>query len=146
MGNSAVKPGEIAAIGLSGTMNGIIPVNGAGEALYPNITHQDTRAIPQLAAIEREITREEYYRRTGNRIDVHSSLLKAAWLRDELPEIYRETRFFLNTKDYLHGCLTGFTPIRPLTLRTTFSCGLPLSFRKFGIMFLHIYYRRILVS
>lgn len=97
----------IAVIGLSGTMNGCLPVDKRGNALYPNIIHADTRAVPQLAAIRAVIDEEAYYARTGNRIDVHYTLPKMLWLKANAPDIYRDTRWFLNTKDALYTFLTG---------------------------------------
>lgn len=102
-----IPPGEIAVIALSGTMNGIIPVDREGNALSPNITHQDTRTAGQCRQIAQEIPLAEFYRRTGNRIDPHSSLPKALWLKQTHPQLHAKTAAFLNTKDHLYGCLTG---------------------------------------
>ena len=109
-GRAAVEAGGaegIAAIGLSGTMNGCLPVDAMGNALHPNIIHADTRAVSQLDTLRAVIGEETYYQRTGNRIDVHYSLPKILWLKENLPDIYRKTRWFLNTKDAIHAFLTG---------------------------------------
>lgn len=98
---------RIAAIGLSGTMNGCIPLDDAGNALYPNIIHLDTRTEKQVARIASLFSDDEFYLRTGNRIDPHYSLPKILWLKDEEPDIYRKARWFVNTKDLLYGFLTG---------------------------------------
>lgn len=98
---------RVAAIGLSGTMNGCIPIDDNGEALYPNIIHSDTRAEPQLDRIRAEISEEAFYARTGNRLDVHYTLPKILWLRENHPEVYSRARWFVNTKDILYGWLTG---------------------------------------
>lgn len=98
---------RVAVIGLSGTMNGCIPIDGNGEALYPNIIHSDTRSEPQLAAIRAVISDWDYYARTGNRLDMHYTLPKILWLRENHPDVYRRTRWFVNTKDVLYGWLTG---------------------------------------
>ena len=98
---------SIAAVGLTGTMNGCIPVDAAGNALCPNIIHSDSRAWPQLAAIEAVISREEFHRLTGCRLDHHYMLPKTLWLREHRPEIYEKARWWLNTKDFLYGRLTG---------------------------------------
>ncbi|HML48363.1 MAG TPA: FGGY family carbohydrate kinase, partial [Clostridia bacterium] len=76
-GRTAVEAGGaegIAAIGLSGTMNGCLPVDASGNALYPNIIHADTRAVAQLDILRAAVGEETYYSRTGNRIDVHYTL------------------------------------------------------------------------
>jgi len=98
---------RVAAIGLSGTMNGCIPIDGAGDALYPNIIHADVRAEPQLAEIQGIISPAEYYQSSGNRLDMHYTLPKMLWLRQHRPDVFRRARYFVGSKDILYGFLTG---------------------------------------
>jgi xylulokinase len=49
----------------------------------------------------------DFYRLTGNRLDHHYTLPKILWLRKNRPAVYRDARWWLNTKDYLYGWLTG---------------------------------------
>ncbi len=102
-----VDPARIACIGLSGTMNGCIPVDADGNALHPNIIHSDSRAFAEIDDIARVISPADFYRLTGNRLDNHYTLPKILWFRKNRPEIYKKTRWWLNTKDYLYGRLTG---------------------------------------
>ena len=102
-----VNPERIACVGLSGTMNGCIPVTETGEVLHPNIIHSDSRAYAEIHDIANVISPEEFYRLTGNRLDNHYTLPKILWMRKHHPEIYQKARWWLNTKDYLYGCLTG---------------------------------------
>lgn len=102
-----VSPQRIACVGLSGTMNGCIPVDEAGKALYPNIIHSDSRTEAEVAQILKVIPFEDFYRLTGNRADTHYTLPKILWLKSHEPEVYRRARWFMNIKDYLYGCLTG---------------------------------------
>ena len=104
-----VDAARIAVVGLSGTMNGCIPVDAQGKALYDNIIHSDARAASSLAEIRAAISEGDFYRLTGNRIDFHATLPKILWLRRHCPEIYGRARYFLNTKDYLYSLLTGRT-------------------------------------
>ena len=62
---------RVACVGLSGTMNGCVPVDAAGHALHPNIIHSDSRAVTQLEAIRAVISPDDFYRLTGNRLDNH---------------------------------------------------------------------------
>ncbi len=102
-----VSAARIACVGLSGTMDGCIPVDETGKALYPNIIHSDGRSEAQVNEILEIITFDEFYRMTGNRPDTHYTLPKILWLKENKPEIYRRARWYLNIKDYLYGCLTG---------------------------------------
>lgn len=96
-----------AALVFSGTMNGCIPIDESGEALFANIIHSDLRAAPQVEEIKRLIPLRDYYAATGNRIDVHSGLPKYMWLKKNAPDIYTRAWKFVNIKDYLYGRLTG---------------------------------------
>lgn len=121
-----VDPADIACMGLSGTMNGCIAVDEDGGALYPNIIHSDSRAWREAREIEKVISRDEFYRMTGNRLDHHFTLPKILWMRRHLPDVYRRTRFWLNTKDYLYGRLTGrmgVTDYSDASLTTAFDLG-----------------------
>ena len=98
---------RIAAIGLSGHMNGCLAVSAAGEPLYRELIHADSRSVEERKDIQRRIGLENYYTLTGNRADEHLSLPKILWIQKNLPEVYRRTAFFINSKDYLRYRLTG---------------------------------------
>ncbi len=98
---------SVCVIGLSGTMNGCIPIDTDGKALHPNIIHLDTRAQKQVARISDTMGAEAFYAITGNRPDVHYGLPKMMWLRESMPEIYAKARWFVNTKDVIYAFLTG---------------------------------------
>ncbi|MDO4549403.1 MAG: FGGY family carbohydrate kinase, partial [Clostridia bacterium] len=102
-----VRPSDIACIGLSGTMNGLIAVDNGASALYPNIIHSDSRAWREVNIIREHISPEDFYRLTGNRLDHHFTLPKILWMRQNRPDIYKKARWWLNTKDYIYAHLTG---------------------------------------
>ena len=102
-----VSAQRIACVGLSGTMNGCIPVDAKGKALYPNIIHSDGRTEAQVQEILRVISFDDFYRMTGNRPDTHYTLPKILWLKENQPDVYRQARWYLNIKDFLYGSLTG---------------------------------------
>ena len=102
-----VNPQRIACVGLSGAMNGCIPVDEAGNALHPNIIHSDSRTEAQVAEIGKVINKYHFYTLTGNRLDTHYTLPKILWFKEKLPEIYNRARWFMNIKDYIYAHLTG---------------------------------------
>lgn len=107
-----VSPQRIACVGLSGTMNGCIPVSADGRALHPNIIHSDSRTEAQVEEIGRAVNKYHFYTLTGNRLDTHYTLPKILWFKQNLPEVYAKTRWFMNIKDYIYMRLTeraGFT-------------------------------------
>lgn len=98
---------SVCAIGLTGTMNGLVPIDKKGNALYNNIIHLDTRATQEVTEITERMGAQAFYAITGNRPDVHYGLPKLMWLKKHLPDIYSSARSFVNTKDVLYGFLTG---------------------------------------
>ncbi|MGI6526774.1 MAG: xylulokinase [Caldicoprobacterales bacterium] len=102
-----LNPAQVAVIGISGHMNGCIPLDEDGRVLYHNIIHSDSRTRPQCQFIEERIDFHSFYNITGNRLDPHYTLPKVIWLKEHHPDIYKRTRYFVNSKDYISYCLTG---------------------------------------
>lgn len=102
-----VNAQRIACVGLSGAMNGCIPVDENGNALHPNIIHSDSRTEAQVEEIGKHINKYHFYTLTGNRLDTHYTLPKILWFKENLPDIYRRARWFMNIKDYIYAHLTG---------------------------------------
>lgn len=98
---------SVCAIGVSGHMLGLLPVDHAGNPLAPSMIHADNRASDQAEKIRSVIGTNEIYRMTGNVLSPSASLCKALWLKENAPEIYARTAKFLQSKDYLNFRLTG---------------------------------------
>ncbi len=116
-----VSSQRIACVGLSGTMNGCIPVDADGHALHPNIIHSDSRTGAQVEKINGVINKYHFYTLTGNRLDTHYTLPKIIWFKENLPDVYRRAKWFMNIKDYIYGHLTGrfgFTEYSDASLTT----------------------------
>lgn len=97
----------ISCIGLSGHMNGMLPLSASGDPVFPEIIHSDNRSSSYCALIRERICDEDFYQITGNRIDSHLSLPKMLWFRDNYPELYKKTAWFIQSKDFIAGKLTG---------------------------------------
>lgn len=102
-----VDPQSIAAISFGAQSMGCLPVDKAGRALRPSIIHCDNRAAPQAEKLRHSISASEYYTVTGNPISPIYSLEKMMWIRDNEPEVYKNTYKFINAKDYIVARLTG---------------------------------------
>lgn len=98
---------SIAAIGITGAEGSLIPIDAAGNALHPNLIGADARAYKQVEEIQGHIATQEHYARSGNRINAHCALPKMLWLRQNQPEVYRQTRWFVHIKDVIYGFMTG---------------------------------------
>ncbi|MBQ8080534.1 MAG: FGGY-family carbohydrate kinase, partial [Clostridia bacterium] len=104
---SVLPAKDAEALVFTGTMNGMIPVDEKGEALYDNIIHSDIRTAEQVARIRALMPERAYYLLTGGRVSEHSGLPKYMWLKEHEPDIYRRAAHFVNIKDYLYGQATG---------------------------------------
>lgn len=98
---------KIAVIGVCGHMLGCVPVDSAGKPLANAMIHSDSRAYQQSEKISRLIGKEKLYEMSGNILDARSTLSKFLWLKEEQPEIYRNTAKILQSKDYLTAYMTG---------------------------------------
>ena len=56
-----LNPAQVAVIGISGHMNGCIPLDEDGRVLYHNIIHSDSRTRPQCQFIEERIDFHSFY-------------------------------------------------------------------------------------
>ncbi|KAF3885012.1 MULTISPECIES: xylulokinase [Nostocales] len=95
------------ALGLSGQMHGMVPLNGDGKAIRAAILWNDQRTGEAVAEIEATIPRQELIQRTGNPAITGFQLPKLLWLRSEEPQAYAQLWQILLPKDYLGYVLTG---------------------------------------
>ncbi|UBV42328.1 xylulokinase [Deinococcus taeanensis] len=102
-----------AALGLSGQMHGLVPLDAQGEVLRPALLWNDQRTGAQVAHMEARVPRAELVARTGNRAVTGFQLPKLLWLRDEEPGVYARLRHALLPKDYLGYALTGEMTAEP---------------------------------
>jgi xylulokinase len=98
---------DIAAVGLTGQMHGLVMLNGAGEVLRPAILWNDQRTAAQCDAIRARIGRERLIAISGNDALTGFTAPKILWVRDEEPEVYARTRHILLPKDFIRLRLTG---------------------------------------
>ncbi|OUL18644.1 xylulokinase [Nostoc sp. RF31YmG] len=95
------------ALGLSGQMHGMVPLDAEGKAIRPAILWNDQRTGKAVEAIEAAIPRQELIQRTGNPAITGFQLPKLVWLRTEEPDAYAQLWQILLPKDYLGYVLTG---------------------------------------
>ncbi|HUT59138.1 MAG TPA: xylulokinase [Phycisphaerae bacterium] len=99
---------QIAGIGLSGQMHGLVLTDGAGKPLRTSIIWNDQRSGPQAAEIERRAGgRARLIRMVGNVAVTSFTLTKLLWVRRHQPRIYDRARHLLLPKDYVRLRLTG---------------------------------------
>lgn len=104
---TGVDKRDVAAVSFSGQMMGCLCVDRDGNPLRPSIIWADQRAQAQQRAIGEKISLSDYYHIVGHRNAASYGLQKLMWVRDNEPEIYRQTYKTLNAKDYIVFKLTG---------------------------------------
>ncbi|MEH2328864.1 xylulokinase [Nostoc sp.] len=101
------------ALGLSGQMHGMVPLDADGKAIRPAILWNDQRTGKAVVEIEATIPRQELIQRTGNPAITGFQLPKLLWLRTEEPQAYSRLWQILLPKDYLGYVLTGEAVTEP---------------------------------
>ncbi len=105
--NLSIDAKEISAVSFSGQMMGCLCVDRKGTPLRKSIIWADQRAQKQSREIEEHIDQWGFYNIVGHRNTASYGVQKLMWVRDNEPEIYRETYKCLNAKDYIVFKLTG---------------------------------------
>jgi xylulokinase len=98
---------DIAAIGLTGQMHGLVLLDAGGAVLRPAILWNDQRTGPQCDEMRRRLGRERLIQITGNDALPGFTAPKVLWVQQNEPEVYAQARHILLPKDYIRYKLTG---------------------------------------
>jgi xylulokinase len=99
---------QVAGIGLSGQMHGLVITDDSGKPLRQSIIWNDQRTAPQAAEIEAKVGgRGKLIELVGNVAMTAFTLTKLLWVREHEPRIYDRIKHMLLPKDYVRLCLTG---------------------------------------
>ena len=101
------SPDEIAAVGLTGQMHGLVLLDAEGKVLRPSIIWCDQRTGQQCEQITERIGAERLIELTANPALTNFTLPKIWWVQQHEPEIWSRARAILLPKDYFRFRLTG---------------------------------------
>lgn len=107
MESAGIKPQEVAGVGLTGQMHGLVLLDRQGEVLRPAILWNDQRTAAQCATITERVGAERVLRITGNPVLPGFTAPKIVWVRENEPEVYARVASFLLPKDYVRFRLAG---------------------------------------
>ncbi len=107
LADDAVTPEDIAGVGLTGQMHGLVLLGPDGDALRPAILWNDQRTRAECDAITERVGADAVVDHTGNPVLPGFTAPKIEWVRTCEPEVYEQTEAFLLPKDYLRYRLTG---------------------------------------
>ncbi len=107
LATTGVNGVDVAAVGLTGQMHGLVLLDAGGEVLRPAILWNDQRTAAACDAIREALGPERLIAITGNDALTGFTAPKLVWVRDNEPEIWARVAHVLLPKDYVRLRLTG---------------------------------------
>lgn len=108
MEKTGVDKNDVKGMVFSTQSMGVIPVDEDGNALYNNISWVDARAQKQADSIMSKLGGKKIFSLVaGTPIMGKDVIAKLIWIKEERPEIYRRTKYFLDVNGYLKMRCTG---------------------------------------
>lgn len=107
LSDDRVDPSRVAGVGVAGQSWACVPISEYGEVLARTPIWMDTRSSQICAAVEERVGSERILALSGNRLAPSYTTGKIIWFREHRPEVYRRTRWFLQSNSYIVYGLTG---------------------------------------
>jgi len=107
LAQAEISGSDVAAIGLTGQMHGLVLLNEQGEVLRPAILWNDQRTGPQCDEMRFRLGKERLIQITGNDALTGFTAPKVLWVQQNEPEIYAQGHHILLPKDYVRFKLTS---------------------------------------
>ena len=102
-----VDAGDVAAIGLTGQMHGLTPLDANGDVIRPAILWNDQRSGPQCEEITEKVGAKRLYQLVGTMMLPGFTAPKILWMKQNEPEHYAKIAHVLLPKDYVRYKLSG---------------------------------------
>ncbi len=104
---AGIRGEDIAAVGLTGQMHGLVLLDESGNVLRPAILWNDQRTQSQCDEIHQIMGREKFIQITGNVALTGFTAPKILWVKENEPDVYARAKHVLLPKDYIRYKLTG---------------------------------------
>jgi xylulokinase len=104
---AGVAGGDVAAIGLTGQMHGLVLLDASGEVLRPAILWNDQRTQAECDEIRERVGRSRLIATTGNDALTGFTAPKLLWVLHHEPDVVERIAHVLLPKDYVRYRLTG---------------------------------------
>lgn len=105
--NTAISPHDIAAIGIDGQSWAAVALDAYGESLCRTPIWMDTRADDICRRWKESVGDDAVFALSGNPLSPTYSTPKLGWYQAYAPDIYRKTRWFLQSNGFIAYRLTG---------------------------------------
>jgi xylulokinase len=107
LAQTGVAGSDVAAVGLTGQMHGLVLLDASDAVLRPAILWNDQRTAHACDEIREIIGRRRLVEITGNDALPGFTAPKLVWVRDHEPDVWRRVAHVLLPKDYVRLRLTG---------------------------------------
>ena len=104
---AGVTGDDVAAVGLTGQMHGLVLLDADGDVIRPAILWNDQRTAAECDAIRAALGPAHLVEITGNDALTGFTAPKLLWVRDHEPEAWARVAHVLLPKDYVRYRLTG---------------------------------------
>lgn len=104
---SGIPASDVAGIGLSGQMHGLVMLDTQGNVLRPSIIWCDQRTGKECEQMNRVVGEERLIAITANPAMTGFTASKILWVQNNEPELYERCAHILLPKDYIRYKLTG---------------------------------------
>jgi xylulokinase len=106
--STGVSPKEVKGIVFTTQAMGLIPMDEQGRHLYNNITWVDGRAGKQAVKLMNKVGGKTIFSLVaGTPIMGKDVVAKIQWIKEELPDVYQKTKYFMDVNGYLKYKCTG---------------------------------------
>ena len=107
MTKSGVNKEDVAGVGISGQMHGLVMLDKDNNVLRKSIIWCDQRTAAEVEEMNEKLGREKLIKITANPALTGWTAAKILWVKNNEPDIYEKCRHILLPKDYLRFILTG---------------------------------------
>jgi D-ribulokinase len=102
----SLPPGTpVAGISVDSTSGTILPVDALGQPLHPALMYSDQRSAAQARAVH--TAGADLQHKLGYVFGASYGLPKILWLKEQRPDVFARTRWFLHAADFIAGQLSG---------------------------------------
>ncbi len=104
---STQKNNNIVAVSFSAAMHSLIAIDERGKPLTNAMLWSDTRAARQAEQLKSTEVGKIIYAKTGTPIHPMSPLCKIIWLKETMPDVFRQTHKFISLKEFVFAQFFG---------------------------------------
>jgi xylulokinase len=107
LSTASVSGDDVAGVGLTGQMHGLVLLDDGGNVLRPSILWNDQRTEAECDEIRDRVGIENLIRVTGNNALTGFTAPKILWVKNHEPDVFSRAATVLLPKDYVRYRLTG---------------------------------------